>query len=50
MAIPLQPSLQGFRDVGNWAFESVSRWGQDLNVKQAAPTSKKGHFDMFERI
>jgi len=30
--------------------ESVSRWGQGLNVKQAAPTRKKGHFDVFERI
>jgi len=30
--------------------ESVSRWGQDLNVKQTAPTGKMSHFDRLERI
>ena len=35
---------------GQSPVESVSRWGQGLNVKQAAPTRKKGHFDVFERI
>ena len=30
--------------------ETVSGWGQDLNVKQVAPTGKMGRFGVIERI
>jgi hypothetical protein len=30
--------------------ESVSRWGQDLNVRQTAPTGKMSRFGVSERI
>jgi len=32
------------------SFESVSTWGQDLNVRRATPTGKMSLLGVFERI